>query len=51
MCVLRNGADGVKSALAGDGILLAGELLLEKLNSPAKKLLGICAYGGGGVAG
>jgi hypothetical protein len=34
--VLRNGADGVKRALTGDGILLAGELLGEQFDGPAK---------------
>jgi len=32
--VLGDGADSIKGALASDGILLAGELLLQELNSP-----------------
>jgi hypothetical protein len=32
--VLGDGADSIEGALASDGILLAGELLLQKLNSP-----------------
>jgi hypothetical protein len=49
MCVLGDGANGIESALTGDGILLAGKLLLEKLNSPAKKIVrDMCLWWGRG---
>ena len=37
--VLGNSADGIEGALAGDGILLVGELLLQKLDSPGDLLV------------
>jgi hypothetical protein len=36
--VLGDGADSVEGTLAGDGILLAGELLLQHLDSPGKSV-------------
>jgi hypothetical protein len=37
--VLGNSADGIEGALAGNGILLVAELLLQELNSPGKVLV------------
>jgi hypothetical protein len=37
--VLGDSADSIKGALASDGILLAGKLLLQKLNSPGYLLV------------
>jgi hypothetical protein len=46
--VLGDGADGIESALAGDGILLAGELLLQQVDGPVM-LLEIVPWRGSGA--
>jgi hypothetical protein len=48
--VLCDGADSVEGALAGDGILLVGELLLQQVNSPGN-IVSTKVMAGGIVSG
>jgi hypothetical protein len=44
--MLGDGADGIEGALAGDGVLLAGELLLQQVDGPGNLLATVAAMEG-----